>query len=682
MNKPANNIVKRIIIILLIFLIPIIFFLLIEATLLVTGCGYNPNFFIRDKIAGKEVYISNTHFFWRFFPRRIARRSIPLVIPVEKENGCRRIVILGSSAAMGDPDPSFSFSRFLEIMLKEKFPDLKFEIINTSSTTINSNVILETAENCTFIKPDLFIAYAGNNEVIGPYGPSTSINPFVSSLSAIRLRIWLTKTRIGQMVQQMTSSKTSLFNSEWKGMSLFMKHSIPFGDPGLQEVYSHFRSNIEDICRVAEKSGAAVILTTVLTNDKDCPPFLSLHKDGLKDSVLSKWNELYMEAVRLDSLGQYTEATGLFLQASVIDSMYADLQFRLGRCYIKMKNISEAGKCFIKARDYDVLRFRADSRINDIIRDVALNNNSGRIYLTDAWKDATNYCSDGIPGKELLLEHVHLNVSGNYFLAKCLLEKVENSLNIESTSNTPDIDKCLERLAFTPFDNLRIQNEMIQRKIEPPFTNQISNAEDLQLSRKLADELKTRVKNELAAIDSIYIKQISFNSEDWFLHSNYLKFLFEYRKDFEAFRQAKTIYDMMPFDYFNSVNMGITLLNLKHLTEAEQYLKQAVSINPLHPKAYNTLGVVQINQNQPDEALKNFKKAISLNPDQSDVYKNIASVLSIKGMHLEAVDYLLKAFRISKEPDLLNLMGQEFRKAGKEDEAQKCFEQAKVKVKQ
>ena len=64
----------------------------------------------------------------------------------EKPRKTFRIFVLGESAAMGDPDPAYGFSRYLEVMLRERFPSMKFEVINTGSVAINSHVLLPIAK--------------------------------------------------------------------------------------------------------------------------------------------------------------------------------------------------------------------------------------------------------------------------------------------------------------------------------------------------------------------------------------------------------------------------------------------------------------------------------------------------------------------------------------------------------
>src|SRR5438270_12721508 len=91
-------------------------------------------------------------------------------MPADKPPGTRRIFIFGESAALGTPASEYGFGRMLAAMLKARFPDQKFEVVNTSMVAINSHVIARIAKECAKKDGDLWIIYMGNNEVIGPYG--------------------------------------------------------------------------------------------------------------------------------------------------------------------------------------------------------------------------------------------------------------------------------------------------------------------------------------------------------------------------------------------------------------------------------------------------------------------------------------------------------------------------------
>jgi hypothetical protein len=51
-----------------------------------------------------------------------------------------------------------------------------------------------------------------------------------------------------------------------------------------------------------------------------------------------------------------------------------------------------------------------------------------RVYLADALSEFEKNSPHGIPGNELLLEHVHLNFKGNYILAKTVFGQIESLL--------------------------------------------------------------------------------------------------------------------------------------------------------------------------------------------------------------------------------------------------------------
>ena len=77
------------------------------------------------------------------------------------------------------------------------------------------------------------------------------------------------------------------------------------------------------------------------------------------------------EGTALEDAGRHSEALDRYLSAAAIDDRYAELQYRIGRVYWALGEFTEAQERFALARDLDTLRFRADSRINEIIRSVA-----------------------------------------------------------------------------------------------------------------------------------------------------------------------------------------------------------------------------------------------------------------------------------------------------------------------
>ncbi len=81
---------------------------------------------------------------------------------------------------------------------------------------------------------------------------------------------------------------------------------------------------------------------------------------------------------------------------------------------------------FLRARDLDTLRFRADSKINDINRSVA--SSFPGVELVDADAIFTKESPNGLIGSELVYEHVHLTPHGSYLLARAMFLQIASQL--------------------------------------------------------------------------------------------------------------------------------------------------------------------------------------------------------------------------------------------------------------
>jgi hypothetical protein len=178
-------------------------FLVTEVGLRLGGFGHPADFWRKTKDAkGQTVLRENGWVTAPFFAPELVRKPQPFLLPEKKAPQTYRIFVLGSSAAMGDPDASFSMARVLETMLRAAYPEIHFEVINAGVTAINSHVVRSIAGDCAALKPDLFIVYEGNNEVIGPFGPGTVFTTTLQHPSAVRAAVFFRELRVGQWLTQ------------------------------------------------------------------------------------------------------------------------------------------------------------------------------------------------------------------------------------------------------------------------------------------------------------------------------------------------------------------------------------------------------------------------------------------------------------------------------------------------
>ena len=510
---------------------PILLIVLVEAGLRIFGVGYSTDVTVPCTVQGNAASCYNLFFAAPFFPPGMIKTPQVYAIPAAKPAGTYRIVVLGESAAMGDPDPAYGFSRYLEVMLGERYPSMKFEVVNTGSVAINSHVTLPIARGLAKLNPDLFIIYSGNNEVVGPYGPGTALTSAGMSLPVIRGSIFYHSTRIGQLLTEVGTPKR-----EWGGMAMFLEKQVPASSPLMKHAYANFEQNLRDTVGVARNAGARVIVSSVATNLKDCPPFASMHRDGLTQDELRSWTALMQQGSEQENAAAHGDALKLYVAAENIDGQYAELEFRIARCLRALGNHDAAREHFIRARDLDTLRFRADSRINDINRAVAASAAGAELVDADALfaKESLN----GITGSDLVYEHVHLTPHGNYLLARAMFLQISSEVpfggQAVKAEDALSEAECERRLAFTAHDRSRVAAEMLRRLQEAPFTNQLNHSDQVLRLAMLA-EGPDENPNDTAAQ---YQWAIARSPGDRILHHKFGLFLFPYAPD-AAFEQLK-----------------------------------------------------------------------------------------------------------------------------------------------
>jgi len=395
---------------------------------------------------------------------------------------------------------------------------MKFEVVNTGSVAINSHVVLCIAEGLADQKPDLFIVYSGNNEVVGPYGPGTMLTSVGMSMPAVRANIFFRSTRIGQLVTKLGTKKR-----EWHGMEMFLDQQVRASSPLMQQAYADYEDNLRDTIRVAQAVGAKVIVSTVATNLKDCAPFASLPREGLSPADMRTWS-IFMAEAQLDEANSPAQALKRYQQAAAIDGEYAQREFLMARVAVKLGDYKAAKEHFIHARDLDTPRFRADSRINEINRSVAASSGAA---LVDAEKILSEAASDGIIGTDQVYEHVHMTPEGNYLLARAMFAEIAPKLE-QGTQATEALSEaeCERLLALSRFDRWRLANEMFGRLQKAPFTNQLNHSEQLFHFAWGAEPPSENPNDTVAQ----YQWAIAQNPDDGMLHLRFGTFLFPYHR--------------------------------------------------------------------------------------------------------------------------------------------------------
>jgi tetratricopeptide (TPR) repeat protein len=663
---------------------PIIFLLLIELILRLGGYGQPENFFIRWKAAGETVYLSNKHYCEHFVPKELSRSPESSVLH-SKNKSTIRIFILGGSAAYGDPDPAYGFCRQLEVLLNEHLSDdsqdsgqNSFEVINAAVTSMNSHVARRIAKDCAAHGPDIFIIYMGNNEVVGPYGPPTLPAILYSSRGFINTCITAKKEiRIGQLVKNFSRALRTSGRPEkkWLGMEAFLTSQITHDDEKLKYCYQHFRDNISDIIQTASKHGAKTILCTVPTNIRACAPFGSKHKRDLTKEQISEWDQHFKKGRELELSGDFEAALARYEEAGAIDKEYAELAFCIGKCLSALGRIDEARREFIEARDLDTLRFRADSRINSIIRQTAETQANRGVVLLDLEENADGYLS----GEEIFLDHVHLNFRGNFLAAYAAMQTVRRilpqaELGIPKQSEQELLEQNLRRLLYDDHERYRLAMDMYRRKTLPPFAGQINHETELAGLRQTLFRLRRDTKTSNDS-ETRYLDAIEHAPFDSYLNKHYGQFLLKNGRIADAIRMYEKILKAQPFNMSIRIALAQALAQGGMKDEAINMLTSQESPNRYNRKeALLMLGTCYVRNRRFLDAETIYQELNQLEPDNVDVLINLAAA-GLYRKDFDAMKRILdKVLEIQPESvqAMIN-MGNYYAKRNQPDEARKWF---------
>lgn len=574
--------------------------LLLESALRIAGYGHSGEYLRLRDIGGKPHWVEDRNYFRAFFPPNLLPSVEPLAVPADR-GGAVRVVVLGESAALGTPEPAFGFSRILDRMLSHRHPDLAFEVVNVSATAINTHVLADLAPRLRALQPDLFVVYAGHNEVVGPFGPGTVFAPFLADLRLVKAAIFLGRTRTGQLVRDAWRRLAWMAHppERWAGLRMFKERAIAPGAPCLRPVYRHFRRNLESIIASARSMGAGVILCTLGSRLRGFAPLASLEpQDGSDEAAAESGRALdhYLRARTLLSEGRAREAAG---------------EFSL-------------------ARDLDALRLRADSRLNASIRETAALSSGDGARLADAEAAFAAASPAGIPGRELFYEHVHPTFAGNHALARAVLAQADSLLLSRGLiaaipADEPlDEEACRRSLALTGWDRLGMAERIATLLDRPPFAGRPGSEEEAAPLASERDSLAHYARDVGAAeVTEEYRQAVETYPADPILRKSFGAWLQALGQAGDAARQLEAALRFHPHDARARQLLALALVDQGLLVAAAAQYRQALADDPWLPELRNGLGNLLARQGDARGAIGQYRLALQSHPHLPEIHYNL-----------------------------------------------------------
>ena len=370
-------------------LAPLLFLALLEGALRLAWPGGAMPAFDRVHRSNADYLVPGQHVARRYF----AAERFPPTPPVDlfaaaKPHRAFRLFVLGESTAAGFPyPPNGSFSRLLRDALRDVLPGDSVEVVNLGIAATNSYTIADLSDEVLDQQPDAILIYAGHNEYYGALGVGSAIratpSPLIvrTYLRALRLRT-VTLLRAGmtaafRATRQPTDSTVATFME-----SVARDQQIELAGPAYDAGLVQFRDNMDVALSRFARARVPVFLASIASNLRDQAPFVSP------------------------------------------DNGPARAAFDSARTALAAGDTTSARRLYVRARDLDVIRFRAPSALDDLVRELARRHGAHYVPVAERFSAAS---PGGITGHELFLEHVHPNHHGYALIAESFFDAIRDA---------------------------------------------------------------------------------------------------------------------------------------------------------------------------------------------------------------------------------------------------------------
>ncbi|HUL44657.1 MAG TPA: tetratricopeptide repeat protein [Bacteroidota bacterium] len=593
---------------------------------------FNPsggNHFTNEaKFDNREWYQTNRSYLKKYFPWNAP--SVPEFKSAlfKKDKGhLFRIVCLGESSMFGTPyEMTATIPAIVRKELRHAFPGREFEVVNLGASAINTNVIRDFVPLLAEYSPDLVLIYTGHNEFYGPDGvgafwPEKIFSPLIR---------WKYGMKDFRLVEAGESWLKNHYQEVPEGTPSNLMYQVSQGShialasSDAERIFDRFQDNMTAILRTLHDSRIPVIVSEVSSN-LFFPPFVT---DTVKDAGLL--NEI-PEKFKKGALEDVLTTLSPRVAAEPENAFYS---YWLGRSLFALGKYDSARSYLERARDNDLLKFRAPGKINAILRDVCRQFNVPCLSADSALGAA---CPGGIGDSSVFWEHLHPTVLGYHIIAELfvkeiLKEEIPLSLSNHSVSPSP--------LPFN-YDSLSIcwlDLAYADRSVEHltgrwPFTNYHRTPVVMQFADSTLRSVVDQVYYRTTTWDEALYKTATY----FWRYGNLRAALTSYEAELEEY----------PYNFYAQYLTGNLLRTMGRNTEAVTHYQISISSNSQYPYSSLDLGLLDVNDGQYQEASDHLHHALSVGVSEGNKGVTEKSWYGLAALHARmlAIDSALVEVR-------------------------------------
>jgi tetratricopeptide (TPR) repeat protein len=548
----------------------------------------------RDSI---DWYLINRGYLQKYFPATVTAlpEFKPALVKQRKTVRTFRVLCVGESSMFGTPYAmDATIPAILRKQLRHLRPDRDIEVVNLGAAAVNSNVLLDITEHLFDLQPDLILLYVGHNEFYGPDGVGASFlerhMPFTIPLKY--------SARDLLLVRMMQNFLRQLSHGSPEGERNMMRQVsensyVRLGSSGAERVIRLLESNLTRIAGLCRSNGVPLIVSDV-TSNLLFPPFAF-------DSVVAgrDCGKLFASVPAMFDTGNPGALLAALSPLFTEDSSNAFVAYWLGRIFLARGDNRRGRELLERARDNDLLKFRAPGETNAVIRNVCRTNS---VPLVSSDSLFLSFSPSGVPGDELFWEHLHPNARGYYEIAGLFLQQI---IQLGIIRPGPPVGLCPEPLPFNS-DSLSIPwldhayAEISVRSLTArwPFRGSRAVQGVLDTADNFLRQIATDVYTHALGWDEgCYRTAAYFGSKG-------------------AYLNARTTYESLieenPYDYRALYMLGNLEKQNAHGAGAAAAYRRAIAANPRFELPRIDLALLEINAGEYDDAIRQLRTADSL----------------------------------------------------------------------
>lgn len=603
---------KRIFTVVMIVL-PFLLLALLEVGLRVAGFGSDYPLVKKEKRFGKDKWVVNSAVTGRYFnlPPSIIPEAADEAMDYKKKEKALRIICLGGSTTAGFPyEINANFPFQLQYRLREAISEHYVEVINLGISAVNSYTILDLMPEILALEPDALVLYAGHNEFYGAYG-SLSTQKIGDNRTLILNYLKLRRFRTVQLLQKLMGlfSSGSGESADAPLMQVMSAgKTLPYDDEKLQATLENYRANLTDIVKQAKSANVPIILSTLVSNLADQAPFVSDY-NHLDEAGKNRSNAKLLEGQSLLSAAEYDDAIAAFEEVLAMAPNAANAHYYRAQTMLERKDSSGVYEGFARARDLDMLRFRAPGAINPIIEAVAKEQDQPFVDMEKIFRRAS---AGGVPGERFFVEHLHPNFAGYRLMAQTFFEVLKKIQIINPPEKIGWKDNLIndESIAgilaeFQNKDGGVTQLDLEFGKMRTffltrrwPFTNQPSDS-SLYITNAPAI-VKDLAYRHLQG--KVYWDEAHYELAQWLLKDDQPE---------AAIHQYSTVHRAFHENYVPAMRIGDIYGRQEQWGKARLWYERGLKRNPDNPFLNAKVAQIYVAQNRFEQAAEALQKSLS-----------------------------------------------------------------------